>query len=114
MHSDYQFAVAGMREVINAVAREQINNNNDSNDNKSSTNNNNNTDTKFTAAVTDRVYFDPCHRSAAFCSQAMCSIRGCLRKCNALLVRLICKLERSLEYFRVRILARLELWLEDD
>ena len=42
------------------------NDNNDTNDNKSSTNNNNNTDTKFTAAVTDRVYFDPCDISAAF------------------------------------------------
>ena len=55
MHSDYRLAVAGTREVINAVAREQINSNHDSNDNKSSTNNNNNTDTKFTAAVNGMV-----------------------------------------------------------
>ena len=34
--------------------------------------------------------------------------------CDALLARLIGRLERILEYFRVRILARLELWLEDD
>ena len=34
--------------------------------------------------------------------------------CDALLARLIGRLERILEYFRVRILARWELWLEDD